>query len=221
MKKALLSWSGGKDCALVLERVRQQGEFDIVSLLTTVTEDFDRISMHGVRRSLLEAQAESLGLPLEIVRIPRLANNDIYEQRMRETLERFRDNGIQTAIFGDLCLADIREYREKQLARVGMRARFPLWGEPTDKVAQQFLANGYKAITACVDSEVLPKRFVGRQLDRELLSELPAASDPCGENGEFHTFVYDGPVFRFPVEVDRGEIVLRDERFYYCDLLLK
>lgn len=219
MKKALLSWSGGKDCALALERVRQQGEFDIVSLLSTVTEDFARISMHGVRRSLLEVQSESLGIPLEIVHIPQSAKNDIYEKRMRESLERFRVDGVETVIFGDLCLIDIREYREKQMKRAGMQAKFPLWGEPSDKVAQQFLAAGYKAITVCVDSEALPKRFVGRQLSREFFSELPAACDPCGENGEFHTFVYDGPVFHFPIDVRRGDIVLRDARFYFCDLL--
>lgn len=219
MKKALLSWSGGKDCAMALERVRQQGKYDIVSLLTTVTEDYNRISMHGVRRTLLEAQAESVQLPLEIVHIPRSANNDIYERRMGETLERYVAKGVETVIFGDLFLADIRAYREKQLVRVGMQAHFPLWGAPTDKLAQRFVADGYKATTVCVDSQQLAKQFAGRELDRQFFKALPDTVDPCGENGEFHTFAYDGPIFRFPIEVEKGEIVLRDERFYFCDLL--
>lgn len=218
MSKALLSWSGGKDCALALERVRQQGEYEIIGLLTTVTEGYNRISMHGVRRTLLEEQAESLGLPLEIVYIPQAATNAIYEQRMGETLERHRDQGVETVIFGDLFLADIRAYREKQTARVGMKTTFPLWGEPTEQLIQQFIADGYKAITVCVDSQALPQQFVGRCLDGDFMRELPSAIDPCGENGEFHTFVYDGPVFQYPLPIKKGEIVLRDERFYYCDL---
>ncbi len=220
MKKALLSWSGGKDCLLALERIRQQGTYDVVSLLTTVTEDVDRISMHGVRQSLLEAQAQSLQLPVTTVRIPPAANNDTYEQRMRETLEHFCDDGVDTVIFGDVFLTDVREYRERQLAQMGMRAHFPLWGEATDRLVQSFLAEGYKAMTVCVDTEVLPKRFVGRDLTPSFFKELPDTCDLCGENGEYHTFVYDGPAFRSPIPIVKGDIVLREKRFYYCDLLL-
>lgn len=220
MNKALLSWSSGKDCALALERVRQQGEYDVVGLLTTVTEEYDRVSMHGVHRSLLEAQAEALGLPLEIVWIPKAANNEIYEQRMRETLERCLQNGIETVIFGDLYLEDIRAFREEQTEWAGMKTHFPIWGEATDQLAHKFIADGYKALTVCVDSQTLAKSFAGRNLDEAFLQDLPDPIDPCGENGEFHTFVYDGPVFNDPIAFSKGEIILRDERFYYCELLL-
>lgn len=219
MKKALLSWSGGKDCAMALERMRDQGEYDIVGLLTTVTEAYDRISMHGVRRSLLEAQANALGLPLEIVWIPKAANNEIYEQRMWETLECSLHKGVETVIFGDLYLEDIRAFREEQTARAGMKTYFPIWEEPTDKLVQSFITNGYKAMTVCVDSNSLTKPFAGRNLDHEFLRDLPDTVDPCGENGEFHTFVYDGPIFQQPIPFTKGEVILRDERFYYCELL--
>lgn len=219
LEKAILSWSGGKDCALALERIRQQGKYDVVALFTTVTEEFDRISMHGVRRALLEAQAESLQLPLEIVWIPQAASNNIYEERLKETLKCPLQNGVETVIFGDLFLKDIRAYREIQMDRIGMHTQFPLWGEPTDKLARGFIADGYKALTVCVDSKALPKSFAGRNFDSDFLQALPDQADPCGENGEFHTYVYDGPIFPDPISFQKGEIVLRDERFYYCDLL--
>lgn len=219
MEKAILSWSGGKDAAMALEQVLKKGTFQVAALLTTVTKDYDRISMHGVRRQLLEKQAEALGLPLEIVMIPKDANNQIYEQRMEELLLQYKEQGVNTVIFGDLFLEDIRQYREDQLARVGMKGFFPLWKEPIDQVVGHFLKNKYQAITVCVDSERLPKEFVGQAIDEAFFKELPTGVDPCGENGEFHTFVYDAPTFKAPINIEKGEIQLRDERFYFCDLL--
>lgn len=220
MKKALLSWSGGKDCALALARVREQQEYDVIGLLTTVTEDVDRISMHGVRRELLEVQAEALQLPLDIVYIPPSVTNKVYEQRMAAALKHHRDDGVETVIFGDMLLTDIRSYREEQLARFGIEAHFPLWGEATDRLVERFVEEGYKAITVCVDREQLSRQFIGRKLDKDFLDELPDTADPCGENGEYHTFVYGGPVFSSSIPVQKGDIVLRDGRFYYCDLWL-
>jgi len=221
MKKALMSWSGGKDSALALEQVRREGRYDVVALLTTVTEDYQRISMHGVRQALLEKQAERIGLPLAIVAIPQAADNESYEARMAEALERYKDQGVDTVIFGDLFLADVRAYREKQLARVGMDAVFPLWGRPTTEIVRDLIARGYRAITTCVDGDVLDKRFVGRTLDADFFNALPNGVDPCGENGEFHSFVYDGPLFSAPISFEIGEIVRRDHRFYFCDLIEK
>lgn len=203
---------------MALERVRKRGKYDVVGLLTTVTDAYDRISMHGVRRTLLEAQAAAIGLPLEIVSIPQDADNHVYEERMGEALERMRARGIGTVVYGDVLLADIRAYREKQMVQVGMRAHFPLWGADTEQLAQQFLADGFEAITVCVDTEALPRRFVGRRLDGAFFAELPASVDPCGENGEFHTFVYAGPIFRHPLAIKKGDSVLRDGRFCYCDV---
>jgi len=221
MKKALMSWSGGKDSALALEQVRREGRYDVVALLTTVTEVSQRISMHGVRQALLEKQAERIGLPLAIVTIPQAADNESYEARMAEALERYKAQGVDTVIFGDLFLADVRAYREKQLARAGMDAVFPLWGRPTTEIVRDLTTRGYRAITTCVDGDVLPESFVGRTLDADFFNALPDGVDPCGENGEFHSFVYDGPLFSAPVSFEIGEIVRRDHRFYFCDLIEK
>ena len=217
----IVAWSGGKDSTLALREILSDGCYRVTALLTTVTGEYDRISMHGVRRTLLERQAASLGLPLEQVVISPGATDDEYEGKMAATLAALRDRvpGLDTVVFGDLFLADIRAYRERMLARIGMRALFPLWLRDTPALAHQFVRLGYRAVLVCVDADQLAAEFAGREFDAELLRDLPAAVDPCGENGEFHTFVYAGPGFRQDVRHERGPVVLRDRRFVYCDLV--
>lgn len=217
--KAILAWSGGKDSALALYELTRLGSTEIAALLTTVTQGYDRISMHGVRRELLVEQAIALGYPLEEVTIPQHCTNEAYEQRMQQTLEKYCQAGIAHAIFGDLFLEDVRTYREERLGRIGMQGIFPLWGRNTGEVAKQFIQLGFRAIVVCIDTEVLGHAYVGCEYDEGFLRDLPGKVDPCGENGEFHTFVYDGPVFRKPIQVERGEKVMRENRFYYCDLI--
>lgn len=220
MKEAVvLSWSGGKDSALALYELEQSEKYEVSGLLTTVTEDYDRISMHGVRRALLEHQAESLGYPLEIVLISAKQSLEEYEARMRDVLNRCMADRVRLAAFGDVLLEDVRRYREDNLARIGMKAIFPLWQKDTCELARTFIDLGFKAVTTCVDSNFLDKRFVGRDFDRQFLSELPSGVDPCGENGEFHSFVYDGPIFEERVAYVTGDVVLRENRFYFCDLV--
>jgi uncharacterized protein (TIGR00290 family) len=214
---AIVLWSGGKDSALALYEARRQ--YDIVALLTTITEEYDRISMHGVRTALLDQQATSIGHPLHRVGIPPVCVNDVYEQRMREAMERYVRQGVRTVVCGDLFLEDIRRYREEKLALVGMTPVFPLWGRDTRKLARAFLDLGFRAVLCCVDGEKLDGNFAGREYDERLLAELPAPVDPCGENGEFHTFVFDGPLFANRVPFEVGSRVLRDRRFWYCDLI--
>jgi uncharacterized protein (TIGR00290 family) len=219
-ERALFAWSGGKDSALALHELRMdRGAYEVVALLTTVTRDYDRVSMHGVRTVLLEQQAESLGIPLEKVDIAAGAPNEEYDARIRETLLPYKERGISLVVFGDLFLEDVRKYHEDNLSRIGMKALFPLWKRDTAELARRFIALGFKAVTTCIDSNVLDRRFVGRAFDRQFLSELPAAVDACGENGEFHSFVYDGPIFRERIRYRKGKVVLRDDRFYYCDLM--
>jgi len=217
----LLAWSGGKDSALALREIVHDGRYRVAALLTTVTGEYDRISMHGVRRTLLERQAESLGLPLEQVVISPGATNDEYEAEMGATLLTLRDRvpGLDTVVFGDLFLADIRAYRERMLGRIGMRALFPLWLRDTRVLAHEFVRLGYRAVLVCVDADQLAGEFAGREFDAELLRDIPSTVDPCGENGEFHTFVYAGPGFRHAVRHTRGPVVVRDRRFVYCDLV--
>lgn len=214
----LFCWSGGKDSCLALHELRRDPLREVVALLTTVTEGYDRISMHGVRRVLLERQAAALGLPLEIVTIPPQCVNTEYESRMEAMLSTWKKRGVTEVAFGDIFLEDLREYREKNLARVGMKTLFPVWKRPTHKLAREFIALGFRAVTVCVDPKILNESFVGREIDADFLATLPAAADPCGENGEFHSFVYDGPGFSAPVKFTLGEKVLRDG-FYFCDLL--
>ncbi|UCC59839.1 MAG: adenine nucleotide alpha hydrolase, partial [Dehalococcoidia bacterium] len=184
-----------------------------------VTEDYDRISMHGVRSALLEKQAESLRLPLDKVYITRNASNEDYEAQMRDKLLQYHSRGIHSVVFGDIFLEDLRKYREDNLAQAEMQGIFPIWKRDTAELAHTFIDLGFKAIITCVDSNILDKRFVGRLFDERFLSELPENIDPCGENGEFHSFVYDGPIFREGIPYRKGKIVLRDERFYFCDLI--
>ncbi|MEX0879279.1 MAG: diphthine--ammonia ligase [Thermoanaerobaculia bacterium] len=235
--KSLVCWSGGKDSALALHETRRRGGVDVVGLLTTLSAEFDRISMHGVRRELLEAQAAALGLPVEKVLLPTpppdapcpvsiprpthgftvFATNDSYEEKMLEALTKARDQGIEGIVFGDIFLEDLRRYRERLLAQVGLKGVFPLWGRETKELLNEALDLGFQAIIVCVDSKKLGESWVGRLLDERFLRDLPEGVDPCGERGEFHTFVFNGPGFRHPVPVVKGESVFRDP-FWFCDL---
>jgi len=218
-EKILFTWSGGKDSAMALHELRKKAGNEIAALLTTITEDYDRVSMHGVRRELLEAQAASLGLPLEKVLISRRSSNKDYESRMRTVLERYKAEGVSSVAFGDIFLEELRTYREDNLAKIGMKGIFPLWKRRTSDLARNFIHAGFRAVITCIDSEVLDKRFAGREFDEAFLSELPSGIDPCGENGEFHSFVHDGPLFENRIRHTRGEVVLRDQRFWYLDLI--
>jgi uncharacterized protein (TIGR00290 family) len=214
----LFCWSGGKDSAMALHTLLQQNQFRVVTLLTTVTETYDRIAMHGVRRELLQRQAESIGLPLHEVLIPPQCVNPIYEARMEEALRLFFGQGIRRVAFGDIFLEDLRAYREKNLARIGMTALFPIWKRDTRELIRHFRDQHFRAIAACIDTKVLDPSFAGRELDDSFFRVLPPSADPCGENGEFHTFVFDGPIFQSPIAIRTGEIVNRDG-FVFCDLL--
>jgi uncharacterized protein (TIGR00290 family) len=205
---------------MALHCLLRDPRYEIAALLTTVTEGYERISMHGVRRELLHQQANSIGLPLQEVRIPPQCVNTIYEARMEEVVLRYRERGILHMGFGDIFLRDLRAYRESNLARAEMHALFPLWDVNTRELAARFLADGFRARTACIDPRKLDKSFAGRELDAAFFQELPAEVDPCGENGEFHTFVFDGPIFRSPVPVVVGQVIERDS-FVFCDLLPK
>jgi uncharacterized protein (TIGR00290 family) len=215
----LFSWSGGKDSAMALHALlRCDPEFEVVALLTTVTEGYERISMHGVCNELLHRQAESIGLPVEEVRIPPQCANHIYEARMTDAVLRFRKRGVLHVAFGDIFLEDLRAYRENKLLRADMTALFPLWKVDTHELVTRFLKNGFRAIAVCVDPRRLDKSFAGRELDAAFFRELPPGVDPCGENGEFHTFVFDGPIFKAPIPVRVGPVVERDS-FIFCDLI--
>jgi uncharacterized protein (TIGR00290 family) len=204
---------------LALHELLSSHRFRVVALLTTMTRDYDRVSMHGVRRALLEEQAAALGLPLRTVELSGSSSNEEYQERMRHALEEFRSRDVHAVAHGDIFLEDVRRYREQMLDSVGMRGLFPIWGRGSAELAHHFLGLGYRAVATCVDSQALDTGFAGREYDTRFLEDLPAGVDPCGENGEFHTFVYDGPLFRAPVPFVRGEVVLRDGRFCYCDLL--
>ncbi|MFN3973801.1 MAG: diphthine--ammonia ligase [Dehalococcoidia bacterium] len=217
-EKVVMVWSGGKDSTLALHKLLRDPLYQVVALLTTVTRGYERVSMHGVRYALLQAQTQAIGLPLHTVWIPQQASNDLYEEAMGQALHTLALQGVRTAAFGDLFLEDIRTYRERMLARAGWRGLFPLWKIPTPQIAQEFIRLGFKAVLVCVDTQVLPSTFAGREFDAGLLADLPPGVDPCGENGEFHTFVYQGPVFQHPVPFTRGQRLVR-ERWAYCDLL--
>ena len=218
MEKVLFCWSGGKDSAMALYEIQKAKRYEIVSLLTTITETYDRVSMHGVPRILVEQQAQSLGLPLQEVFISKDSSNEEYESKMRAILTRFKQKGVSQVVFGDVFLEDVRKYREDNLLKLGMTGLFPLWGWHTAEITRLFIALGFQAITTCVDVKVLDKGFVGRILDEHFLTDLPLNVDPAGENGEFHSFVFDGPIFKERINYTLGEQVLRDS-FYFCDLL--
>lgn len=213
----LFCWSGGKDSAMALHRLVEQGA-PVAALLTTVTEGYERVSMHGVRRELLRLQAQAIGIPLCEVLIPPECVNPVYEARMEAALRVFKGRGVRTVAFGDIFLEDLREYREKNMARVDMAAVFPVWKRDTGELARYFVQNGFRAVTVCIDPRKLGSDFAGRELDASFFRDLPPEVDPCGENGEFHTFVYDGPIFREPVRIVRGPVVTRDG-FVFSDFL--
>lgn len=219
MKRILLSWSSGKDCAWTLHILRQQPGIEVVALLTTINTEFDRVAMHGTRRTVLEAQAAAAGLPLWAIPLPWPCTNEIYESRMAGACQRAIAEHIDAIAFGDLFLRDVRAYRENQLKDTGLEPLFPLWDIPTDKLARDMIAGGLRAKLVCADTQQLPGAFSGRDFDLALLEELPTGVDPCGENGEFHSCVYAGPMFSAPIALEPGEIVQRD-RFVYADFLL-
>ena len=242
--KAIFNWSSGKDSALALYKVLQNSEFEIACLLTSVNQQLQRISMHGVRVELLEQQAKSLGLPLEIMQIPEIPTMEAYENVMNETSTKLKNQGVTHSIFGDILLEDLRKYREDQLAKIDFEAIFPLWQIPTTDLIQEFIALGFKTIVVCVNERFLDKSFVGRIIDQDFINDLPENVDLCGENGEFHTFTFDGPIFSKPIDFEIGEIVYRkyekpkkeestetacdtsssdvfDFGFWYCDLIAK
>jgi len=218
MKRVLLSWSSGKDSAWALYLLRRDPAIEMVGLLTTINAEFDRVAMHGTRRSVLEAQAAAAGLPLWVVPLPWPCSNEVYEQRMAEACKRAIDDGVDAIAFGDLFLEDIRAYRERQLAPTGLEPLFPLWQIPTDELARTMIAGGLRARLTCVDTKQLPGSFAGREFDEALLRDLPAETDPCGERGEFHTCVYSGPIFSGQVDLEAGEIIDRDG-FVFADFV--
>lgn len=235
--KAWLSSSGGKDSMLALERARVRSDIEITALLTTLSEEFDRVSMHGLRRTLLEAQAKSLQLPVEQLFLPTppsspagavdrqpgaftvFASNQSYEERMLAAFGRARAAGVDAIVFGDIFLEDLRAYRQRLLAQAGLQGIFPLWGEDSRELAEEVIARKFQAVVICVDGQRLERSHCGRSLDQDFLDSLPAGCDPCGERGEYHSFVHNGPGFRDPVKFTRGDCILR-EPFWFCDLEL-
>lgn len=241
-KKALFNWSSGKDSALALYKILQNPDFEISCLLTSVNQQFQRVSMHGIRVELLQQQAESIGLPIEIMEIPEMPTMEVYEQVMQQTLTKHKEQGVTHSVFGDIFLEDLRKYREDKLESIGFEGVFPLWKIPTKDLIQEFINLGFKTIVVCVNERFLDKSFVGRVIDQDFINDLPENVDVCGENGEFHTFTFDGPIFTKPITFEIGEIVYRkyekpekeessdtacdtntsdafDYGFWYCDLI--
>ncbi len=240
MKKAYFNWSTGKDSALALYKIFQQKEYSVTHLVTTVNKDFERVSMHGLREELLDIQVERLQLPLQKIYFPAQVSMSDYDKAMWKATNSLMNKGFQYGIFGDIFLEDLRSYREKKLKEVGITGVFPLWKQNTSTLLKEFLSLGFKAITVCVNAKLLDASFVGRILDESFINDLPETVDPCGENGEFHTFVFDGPIFSSPIEFTLGEKVLKtytpsekgedncssddsvwDTAFWYCDLIPK
>jgi uncharacterized protein (TIGR00290 family) len=233
--KAIFNWSSGKDSAFALYKILQENQFEISSLLTSINKEFQRISMHGVRVSLLEKQAESLGFPLIKMELPKEPTMEEYREIMSKTMNEIKTNGVTHSVFGDIFLEDLRKYREDQLESVGIKGIFPLWKINTANLIHDFLDLGFKTIVTCVNETYLDKSFAGRIIDKNFINDLPVNVDPCGENGEFHTFTFDGPIFKNPIDFEIGEIVKKtyprpksDENdedneyvFWFCDLILK
>lgn len=229
-KKTYLNWSSGKDSALALYRMSERGDYDVQTLVTTVNRDFGRVSMHGLSETLLGLQAKSIGLPLRKIYFPAVVDMETYDRTMKKETALLYGKGYRYAAFGDIFLEDLKKYREERLAETGLEAVFPLWKQDTRKLLEEFLELGFKAVTVCVNARVLGPEFCGREIDHSFIRDLPGGVDACGENGEFHTFVYDGPVFRYPVGFKTGEKVLKsygpennekqnwDNSFWYCDL---
>ncbi|BAJ50828.1 conserved hypothetical protein [Candidatus Caldarchaeum subterraneum] len=218
-KRVALSWSGGKDSAMAYHTLAAQEDLLIEFLITTYNESNNRSSMHGVRLDLIEMQAEKLGARLLKIPLPPNCSNETYSERMKTALQTLASEGINDVAFGDIFLEDVRRYREENLASVNFRGIFPLWGRDTKELAHEFLRLGFKAIICCVDTQQAPSWLIGREYSWELLENLPREVDPCGERGEFHTFVYDGPIFKEPIRIEKGEMVLREGRFLFLDLI--
>lgn len=233
--KALFNWSSGKDSALALYRILQEDQYEVTTLLTSINHEFQRISMHGVHVSLLEQQASALGIPLVKMELPKEPSMEEYQDIMNKTMTEIKSQGITHSVFGDIFLEDLRKYREEQLNTIGMQAVFPLWKQNTSDLISEFLHLGFKTIVTCVNGTYLDKSFAGRIIDEKFLDDLPENVDPCGENGEFHTFTFDGPVFKSPVMFEIGETVKKtypkpkteagEEEgtytFWFCDLISK
>ncbi len=240
MTKSIFNWSGGKDSALALHKILNEGQFDIHALMTTVNSQFNRISMHGVRKELLYAQGKAIGLPVREILLPEMPSMTDYDQTMKNTLLDLKKEGITHSIFGDIFLEDLKKYREDRLAEVGLKGHFPLWKKDTTALIHEFIDLGFKTIVVCIHADKLPEEFAGRVIDRDFLKDLPKDVDPCGENGEFHTFVFDGPIFKEPVSFSQGEKVFKSYNtpkskddtcvssdnaprpqsgFHYCDLI--
>ncbi|WP_419938987.1 ATP-binding protein [Candidatus Palauibacter sp.] len=217
-ERIAMCFSGGKDSALALHALQQSGACRVETLITTVTDAYDRVSMHGVRRALVRDQAAVIGIPLVEVVVPPQSSNEIYERAMGEAFDRLYEDGIRRVAFGDIFLEDLREYRERQLAASGLECFFPIWKQPTAALARSFIRDGFKAVAVCVNPAVLDASFAGRAFDASFVADLPEGVDPCGEHGEFHTFVWDGPILPRPIPVARGDVVERDG-FVFCDLL--
>lgn len=218
MEKVIVSWSGGKDSALSLYEIQQSGKYQVASLITSINEHHDRVSMHGVRREMLEQQAQVLGLPLIMIPIPMDCSEEEYESRLMYVLNQVKSDGIEHVVFGDIFLEWIKEYREKNLSRVGMTPILPIWGRDTRELTQSFIALGFKAVITCVNTKAMPKSFLGRVFDEHLLAELPPKVDPGGENGEFHSFVFAGPIFQKGIPYTLGRTVSRDS-YGFLDVL--
>lgn len=223
--KTILNWSSGKDAALAYYMLQQSGKYDITSLLTTVNEEKDRVVMHGVRKELLLAQAGRVNVPIKTIELPASPSHEVYSEYMSKALQGFVDEGVYTAAFGDIFLEDLKKYREEQLATLGMKAVFPLWGNDTRSLVAQLETLGIEAVVICVDGSVLGKEFLGRRIDSNFVNDLPNGVDPCGENGEFHTFVQNAPYFSSPILVQKGEVVhthyhnqKEDKGFYFLDI---
>lgn len=217
----VLSWSSGKDSLMTLVKLREEADCEIHALLATLSQPYQRISMHGVRSTLLQRQVDSLGYQLDTVWLPAEPDNETYVSLMSEALGQYQRQGINHIAFGDLWLADVRRYREQMLSELGLAALFPLWATPTMELGRTFIAKGYRAILTCVDATQLSPSFVGQEYDAALLDRLPDGVDPCGEQGEFHTFVYDGPAFAYPIAFNCGEKVVQQNRFHFLDLIPK
>ncbi len=218
MEKVLISWSGGKDSAYSLFELLESGAYEPAALLTHVTPE-NRAKMQGIRIELIEAQARSLGLPLEVIALPEHPANPEYEERTRAVVEKYRHQGVTTLVYGDLFLEDIKVYRDTLLKRWQMKGLYPVWQRPTASLARQMIQAGFRILVTCVDTTQLDASFAGRELDDAFLNELPESVDPCGERGEFHTFVYDGPGFQRPILFEKKGFFIKDDRFYYCDLI--
>ncbi len=236
--KAIFNWSGGKDSSLALYHILKDGNFDVTELMTTVNSKYNRISMHGVRNEFLFAQGKSIGIPVKEIRLPEMPTMQEYDETMKKVLSKLKKEKVTHSIFGDIFLEDLRNYRENRLKEVGLKAHFPLWKRNTTELVHEFLDLGFKTVVVCVKSELLSKDFTGRVIDRDFLKDLPKNIDPCGENGEFHTFVFDGPIFKEPIAYNLGEKVFKEYKapkdkentcfsaatkktagFHFCDLI--